>query len=92
MHADNGHTDEQYICDECGYTSPVANEHCPDCGALMSALHDEKPKAKVMAGESDADLADETTNEDGATSLEALQKEEAEEADKEYQNDAFGSE
>jgi len=83
-------TDEQYLCDECGYTSPVANEHCPDCGSLMSALHEEKPKAKVESGESDEELTEDSTDADGASSLEALQSKEQEESDQEYQHDAFG--
>ena len=84
--------DEQYICDECGYTSPVANERCPDCGSMMSALHDEKPKAKIMAGEGEEDLAEEAVNDDGASSLEDLQSKEREESDNEHQNDTYGNE
>ncbi len=85
-------SDEQYICDECGYTSPVANERCPDCGSAMSALHDEKPKAQVLSGEDEDDSTEEGTDADGASSLEALQNEEQEESDKEYQNDTYGNE
>ncbi len=92
MQQDLIHTDEQYICDECGYTSPVANERCPDCGSAMSALHDEKPKAKVMAGESEEDLSEETMDADSPKSLQALAEEEQEESDKEYQNDTYGNE
>lgn len=92
MSPDITHHDEQYICDECGYTSPIANERCPDCGAAMSALHDEKPKAKVMTGESEADLADDEAPlaEDGSTSLEALAEKEQKESDSDYASDAYG--
>jgi len=87
-------SDEQYICEECGNTSPVANDHCSNCGAPMSALHDEKPKAKVLAGESEDDLSDETVSEseDGSTSLEALADEEEKESQAEYNADTFGDE
>jgi predicted ATP-dependent serine protease len=85
-------TDEQYICDECGYTSPIANDRCPDCGSAMSALHDEKPKAKVLDGESEEDLAEEGLDSDAPKSLEALQNEEQEESDQEYQKDTYGNE
>jgi len=85
-------SDEQYICDECGYTSPVANERCPDCGSPMSALHAEKTKTKVAAGDGDEDLSDDTGIDDGSSSLEDLQKQEQEESDKEYAADSFGDE
>lgn len=92
MNQDLTNSDEHYICDECGYTSPVANERCPDCGSVMSALHEEKPKAKVLSGESEEDIVEDETAADGSSSLEALQSKEQEESDKEYQNDTFGSE
>ena len=92
MQHDLINTDEQYICDECGYTSPVANERCPDCGSAMSALHDEKPRAKVISGESEEDLSEETMDADSPKSLQALAEEEQEEPDKEYQNDTYGNE
>lgn len=82
--------DEQYICDQCGYTSPVANEHCPDCGAPISALHDEKPKTKVAVD--DDEIIDEAVAEDGSSSLEALQSKEQDESDKEYAADSYGDE
>lgn len=85
-------TDEQYICDECGFTSPIANDRCPDCGSAMSALHDEKPKAKTVDGESEEDLAEESMDSEAPKSLEALQNEEQEESDKEYQQDTYGNE
>ena len=91
MHQDLISSDQQYICDECGYISPVANEHCPDCGSPMSALHDEKPKVQVTSGEHEADNAEEETAADGSSSLEALQSKEQEESDKEYQQDTFGN-
>ena len=84
--------DEQYICDECGYTSPIANERCPDCGSAMSALHDEKPKAKALDGESEEDLAEEGMDSEAPKSLETLQNEEQEESDKEYQNETYANE
>lgn len=92
MQQDLNTSDEHYICDECGYTSPVANERCPDCGSMMSALHDEKPKAKVISGESEEDLSEETMDADSPKSLQALAEEEQEESDKEYQNDTYGNE
>ena len=92
MTSDFSTNDEQYICDECGYTSPVANERCPDCGSAMSALHDEKPKTKVAVGDADEDLSDDTGSEDGTASLQAEAEKELSESDREYAADSFGDE
>ena len=92
MQHDLINTDEQYICEDWGHTRPVANEPCHDNGSAMSALHDEKPKARVLAGESEEDLSEETMDADSPKSLQALAEEEQEESDKEYQNDTYGNE
>lgn len=59
---------------------------------MMSALHDEKPKAKVLSDESEEVLAEEGMDSEAPKSLETLQNEEQEESDKEYQNDTYGNE
>ena len=95
MSHDIPQSDEQYICDNCGYTSPIANDRCPECGSMMSALHDEKPKARVMTGENEEDLAEGETgaseHEDGTLSLDDLQKQEFE-TDGAETPDTFGDE
>ena len=74
---------EQYICSKCGKTSPVYNEHCPECGAPIPTLDDQG-----ASPEQDEDDSEEVKlNPDGSESLEDLkEKEEREENEDSEQN------
>ena len=79
---------EQFICDECGYVSPVANERCPDCGSTMTSLSDDASKKRRKDDGEDDEFSDDI---DAPTSsLEDLQTKEQEESDEEYRNDTYG--
>jgi len=80
---------EQYICDECGYSSPVANERCPDCGSTMTSLNDDTSKKGKGKSENDEDY-DEEMDSGATSSLEDLQSKEQEESDEDYKKDTFG--
>lgn len=76
---------EQYICDECGFVSPVHNDHCPECGAPIAALDGIEAHKEKIAGD---DLADAEFNTDGTESLEKLkEQEDSDEAPDNYGND-----
>lgn len=77
---------QEYICDECGNTTPIPNEHCPVCGAPMTALGSTTPatKKRVVEGDDDDDIDGTAYNEDGMESLEQLKAKESEEDDEPY--------
>jgi hypothetical protein len=67
---------DQYFCENCGFTSAVENEHCPECSGKMIGLEDSE----------DMDDMDEegSLNQDGSESLESLASSEYEEDDADY--------
>jgi len=74
---------EDYICEQCGNTTPVPNEFCPSCGAPMPTTHKAPAATRAPAdgAEDDDTLFDDETagfNGDGTESLDALREEEAE--------------
>ncbi len=76
----NSITDQEFACEDCGFTSPLSDDACPNCGGRMTALDAPiKPKA---SGDGNTDMVDdpELTNADedgGAISLESLQEQES---------------
>lgn len=88
---------EDYLCSSCGFTTPVANEFCPNCNSPMDSLgpidHGTKEDEEDL---NDATLTDDEIargdDENTPLSLEALQAKEAEEDSLEAANDTFGSE
>lgn len=88
MNKDSG-TQERYVCEECGADTLVPNEHCPNCGAPMSALHDES-KSKPATETNDDDLTDDTITAGESSSLEDLQEKERAEDEDEYRKDTYG--
>lgn len=88
---------EEYLCAECGTTTPVPNETCPNCGGPMTSLgQEEKPKTdedSETPGNDDSLAGVTDDGSDGTPlSLEALQEEEGEDDRKEYEEDNFGNE
>lgn len=78
---------EEYICEECGNTTPVPNDFCPSCGSPMTPLHATPDKAKPEEEEDDNDfskLHDGIGEETGEESLEALRADEEKESEDEY--------
>lgn len=82
-------TQERYVCEECGFDTVVVNERCPNCNALMSALH-EQPKAKPSSETDDEELKDDTFDVGGSVSLQEEAEKEQDESDREYRSDTFG--
>lgn len=78
---------EEFICEQCGHTTPVMDEHCPSCGAKMTT----GPTAKELSEEED--IEDDKLDFDGSIdrqpggveSLEALAAEE------ESENEGYGN-
>lgn len=70
-------TDQEFACEDCGFTSPLTNDVCPNCSGRMTAL-DSVPRTKGdetnSADSGDAEYAD---VEGGALSLESLQEQES---------------
>lgn len=78
---------EDYICEQCGLTTPVPNETCPSCGAPMSVPGGKKKSRPNSEDQSEegADLDIEDASEgDGEESLEALREKEAQQGDEPY--------
>lgn len=72
--------DQEFACEDCGFTSPVPNEICPNCSGRMMAL-DAPAKHRAAVSESDEDeaLGDPTAElEEGQeVSLERMREEES---------------
>ncbi|QQG50020.1 MAG: hypothetical protein HZB70_00320 [Candidatus Berkelbacteria bacterium] len=74
--------DQEFACEDCGFTSPIPNEICPNCSGRMMTL-DAPAKHRSAVSESDEDesLSEQTEGggaEDGQElSLERLQEEES---------------
>lgn len=82
---------EDFVCENCGYTSPTENSVCPDCGLAMKTFAPEKTVKDDEELLSD-DFSDLSNKEDDLTSplsLEQLQSEEEEEELKNYSRDSF---
>jgi predicted ATP-dependent serine protease len=71
---------EEYVCEHCGNTTPIPNDHCPACGQPMSILG-AAPVKKKTDDEllSDDEIA--ASGDDSVLSLDQLQAEEHEEDD-----------
>jgi predicted RNA-binding Zn-ribbon protein involved in translation (DUF1610 family) len=81
-------TDQEYACEDCGFTSPLSDDVCPNCGGKMTAL-DAPVKARTNSTDDSTDTHDDEalTSADadgGALSLERLQEEESRD---DYQED-----
>lgn len=91
------HLHEDYLCPSCGFTTPVANDFCPNCNSPMDSLgpidHGKKEDEEDLndATLTDAEIA---AGDDEAIplSLEALQEKEGEEDRLEAASDSYGSE
>lgn len=89
---------EDFLCEKCGFTSPVPNDNCPECGSPMSGFGGPKAGAKPAGAteekeEAFDDLSNVNESDDGSPlSLEALQEEENEDDRKSYEQDSYGSE
>jgi predicted ATP-dependent serine protease len=64
-----------YMCEECGNTSPIADEVCSACGGKMSSLNGED-------NHNNDELHDDNGNPD--ESLDALREQEDKESEDEY--------
>lgn len=79
--------DQEFACEDCGFTSPLTNDVCPNCSGRMTAL-DASPQAKGDGSSDEAtDVVDAVDAEGGALSLESLQEQESRE---ESQPDDYG--
>jgi len=76
---------EEYVCNKCGFISPVPNERCPECDSPMSAVDSPEPQR-----ESGTDQATDETelNSDGTESLEGLREKEEQEDEPGYDEEA----
>lgn len=84
----NSPVDQEFACEDCGFTSPLTNDVCPNCSGRMTAL-DAAPHAKGDgAGDDESEVGvDAVDAEGGALSLESLQEQETRE---ESQPDDYG--
>ncbi len=66
---------QEFVCEDCGFTTPLDNTVCPNCGGKIVGL--DSPSKKIT--HDDDDLSDEFTDspEGSALSLEQLQEEES---------------
>lgn len=80
-------TDQEFACEDCGFTSPLTDDVCPNCSGRMVAL-DGPPKRAANSEADEAGLTDESSSgeseDGGALSLERLQEEESRD---DYQED-----
>jgi rubrerythrin len=65
-----------YMCDECGNTTPIADDVCAVCGGKMSSLNGDDSRERDSLAENE--------NGDSEESLESLREKEAEESDEDY--------
>ncbi len=82
---------EEYMCDECGNTTPIPNDNCPVCGGKMSPLHEDDSKKKNfedddLENDDFSDLHDGIGEDTGEESLETLRAEEEDESEEDYHN------
>ena len=70
--------DQEFACEDCGFTSPLTNDVCPNCSGRMTAL-DSAPRTKgdEGAGTESGDDAEFADADSGALSLESLQEQES---------------
>lgn len=80
--------DQEFACEECGFTSPIANEICPNCSGRMLALDAPSKRKTAIDDSEEDDLADSSggpTDEEGQElSLQQLQEKELAEDEPDY--------
>ncbi|MBI4948446.1 hypothetical protein HY844_02750 [Candidatus Berkelbacteria bacterium] len=83
---------EDYVCENCGYTSPTQNAVCPDCGLPMKTFSPEKAAEgdEELVNDDFSDLINTGDDMSSPLSLEQLQSDEEEEELKSYSNDSYG--
>ncbi len=86
---DHPQTDQEFACEDCGFTSLLTSDVCPNCNGRMTPL-DAPVKSKSRTTQ-DGDVEPEDgeqsleTEEGGALSLESLQEQESkEDSDDDY--------
>jgi hypothetical protein len=89
MENDTAEKVEEYICEECGTTTPVKNDSCPSCGGKLMPFDAEPEEV-----ESDDDLFSgvEESTDGGSESLESLAEDELNEDQRSYNEDSYGDE
>lgn len=89
MDQDTAQKVEEFICEECGTTTPVKNDSCQSCGGKLMPFD-----AEPAVAESDDDLlvGVEDSTDGGSESLESLAEEELNEEQKSYNEDNYGDE
>ncbi len=83
--------DQEFICEDCGNTTPIPNEICSSCGGHMISLDAKPKKGEAAEGDEDADIlgisdTEEVGDSSTVESLEDLQAKEAEEDDQPLYN------
>lgn len=84
-------TAEEFICEDCGTTTPVANESCTSCGGKLVPVDAmrEPSDHELSAEEDDLAMPMEDT---GSESLESLAEKELNEDQRSYNEDSYGDE
>ena len=51
-------SNQQQICDECGFAVPSSKSECPDCGRSMRSLRKNRKRKKKQSEEHGVDVLD----------------------------------
>ncbi len=80
-----------FICEDCGQTTPIVGESCPNCGGrLVNFDGDEHEPSDDELGDDSLEKGI-TDTEAGTQSLEALASKEYEEDDEDYRVHSYGN-
>lgn len=83
-------TNDEYLCEECGTTTPVQNDSCPNCGGKLMAVHGLREPTANELDEEEAGIEVTPGADTGTESLESLAAEELNEDQKSYNEDSYG--
>lgn len=84
-------TAEEFICEDCGTTTPVANESCTSCGGRLVPVDAIREPTDHELSAEDDDLSV-PVDESGSESLESLAEKELNEDQRSYNEDNYGDE
>ncbi len=75
--------DQEFICEDCGNTTPVPNEICSSCSGHMISLDAKPKKGETAEGDDDVDTLDFSDTEEvgGSSTVESLEDLQAKEAE-----------
>lgn len=88
-------TSEEFICEDCGTTTPVSNDSCTSCGGRLVPVDAMREPTDHELSAEDEELSDDLStavDESGSESLESLAEKELNEDQRSYNEDSYDDE